>query len=412
MTATTADDETPLRRWPVISALGITQILAWGGSYYLPAVLAEPVSADTGWSPTWVVGGLSVGLLVAAAASPTVGRVIARRGGRPVLATSAVLFAAGQCGLAFASSLPAFIAAWIVVGLGMGTGLYDPAFATLGRLYGAGGRSAITSLTLFGGFASTVCWPLTAFLVTTLGWRGACLAYAAIELAVALPIYLLGVPREPANTVAPTSAGPAGAPASPPSEPSAVQLLLLAAAVTTASFVSTVLSVHLLGILQSRGLALAAAVALGALVGPSQVGARAIELMLSQRHHPIWTKLAASSLIVLGLVGLLVGESWLTVALVLYGAGIGLESIARGTLPLVMVGPRHYPIVMGRIALPNLMVQAASPLVGSILLGVVGSSGTVTMLTGAAVLNVLLSVGLALAIRRPFDRVAPGPWAQ
>ena len=343
MKAVIGTADSAVRRWPIISALGVTQILAWGSSYYLPAVLTGPVSADTGWSPTWVVGGLSVALLAAASASPLVGREIARRGGRPVLAASAVLLAAGQCGLALAPSLPAFVAAWVVVGLGMGTGLYDPAFATLGRLYGAGGRSAITTLTLFGGFASPIAWPLTAFLVRTLGWRGACLSYAGIQFVVSLPIYLLGLSREPAGTAVPTPSGPAGALASPSSEPAPMLLPILATAVTTASFVSTVLSVHLLGIIQGRGLALPAAIALGALVGPSQVGARAIELVLSQRHHPIWTKLAASSLIVLGLVALLVGGPWLTVALVLYGAGIGLESIARGTLPLALVGPRHYP---------------------------------------------------------------------
>lgn len=399
MTATATNDAATLRRWPVISALGVTQILAWGGSYYLPAVLAGPVSADTGWSPTWVVGGLSVGLLAAAAASPTVGRVIARRGGRPVLAASAVLLAAGQCGLALAPSLPAFVAAWVVVGLGMAAGLYDPAFATLGRLYGAGGRSAITTLTLFGGFASTIAWPLTAFFVTSLGWRGACLSYAGIQLAVSLPIYLMGLPREPAGTVALTPSGPPASPASPSSEPAPVLLPLLATAVTTASFVSTVLSVHLLGILERRGLALTAAVALGALVGPSQVGARAIELVLSQRHHPIWTKLAASSLIVLGLAAMLVGGPWLTLALILYGAGIGLESIARGTLPLALVGPRRYPVVIGRIALPNLMVQAAAPLVGSLLLSVVGASGTLAVLVGVATVNVVLSAGLFRMVR-------------
>lgn len=399
MTATNADDGTPLRRWPVISALGVTQILAWGGSYYLPAVLAGPVSADTGWSPTWVVGGLSVGLLVAAATSPAVGRVIARRGGRPVLAVSAVLLAVGQCGLALAPSLPAFVAAWVVVGLGMAAGLYDPAFATLGRLYGAGGRSAITTLTLFGGFASTICWPLTAFFVTSFGWRGACLSYAGIQIAVSLPIYLLSLPREPAGTVAPTLSSPAVSSASPSSDPAPVLLPLLATAVTTASFVSTVLSVHLLVILQGRGLALAAAVALGALVGPSQVGARAIELVLSQRHHPIWTKLSASSLIVLGLVALLVGGPWLTIALVLYGAGIGLESIARGTLPLAVVGSRRYPVVMGRIALPNLMVQAAAPLMGSLLLSAIGASGTLAVLVGIASVNVVLSAGLFCMVR-------------
>lgn len=408
MTATTVGDAAALRRrWPVVSALGVTQVLAWGGSYYLPAVLAGPVSADTGWSPTWVVGGLSVGLLVAAAASPTVGRVIARRGGRPVLAASAVLLAAGQCGLALAASLPALVAAWVVVGLGMAAGLYDPAFATLGRLYGAGGRSAITALTLFGGFASTICWPLTAFLVTSLGWRGACLAYAGIELGVSLPIYLLFLPREPILAAA---AGPSlatGTPAPAESDVPRGSLALLTAAIAVASFVSTTLSVHLLSILEGRGLALAAAVTLGALVGPSQVGARAIELAISQRHQPIWTKLAASSFVVVGLAALLAGGPWLTPALALYGAGIGLESIARGTLPLALVGTRRYPVVMGRIAMPNLVVQAASPLIGSMLLGVVGTGGTVTVLAGAAVLNVVLSAALAIATGRPRPAARP-----
>ena len=181
----------------VISVLGVTQIFAWGSSYYLPAVLAKPIASDTGWSLSWVVGGLSLGLLIAGLVSPWVGRAIGRRGGRPVLAVSAGLLAAGLSALALAQSLPAFLIAWSLIGLGMGGGLYDPAFATLGRLYGHGGRSAITTLTLFGGFASTVCWPLSAFLDAHLGWRGACLMYAGFQLAVALPAYLFVLPREP-----------------------------------------------------------------------------------------------------------------------------------------------------------------------------------------------------------------------
>ena len=181
----------------IISVLGVTQIFAWGSSYYLPAVLAKPIASDTGWSLSWVVGGLSLGLLIAGLVSPWVGRAIARRGGRPVLAVSAALLAAGLSALALAHSLPAFLIAWSLIGLGMGAGLYDPAFATLGRLYGHGGRSAITTLTLFGGFASTVCWPLSAFLDAHLGWRGACLVYAGFQLAVALPAYLFLLPREP-----------------------------------------------------------------------------------------------------------------------------------------------------------------------------------------------------------------------
>ena len=398
MTAATVAAGTPARRWPVISALGITQILAWGSSYYLPAVLAGPVATDTGWSLSWVVGGLSAGLVIAAAASPYVGRVIAQRGGRPVLMASAVLLAAGLCGLALAPSLPLFLAAWIVMGLGMAAGLYDPAFATLGRLYGTGGRSAITTLTLFGGFASTVCWPLSAFLVTHLGWRGACLTYAGIQFGVSLPVYLLALPRETVRAPAGVAAVPDAA--SLPVATTAPGLLpLLATAITLASFVSALLSVHLLTVLQGKGLALSAAVALGALVGPSQVGARAVELAIAKRRHPIWTKLAATALVGLGMVALWLGGSWLTLALVLYGAGIGLESIARGTLPLALVRPERYPVLMGRIALPNLMVQAAAPLVGSLLLGVVGTGGTLAVLIGVAAVNVALSAGLFVMVR-------------
>ena len=162
-----ADAPIPISKAPgrviIISVLGVTQIFAWGSTYYLLAVLAKPIVADTGWPLSWVVAGVSLGLLIAGVVSPWVGRIIARWGGRPVLAASAGLFALGQSMLALSHALPIYLAAWLVIGLGMGAGLYDPAFATLGRLYGLGGRSAITTLTLFGGFASTVCWPLSAF---------------------------------------------------------------------------------------------------------------------------------------------------------------------------------------------------------------------------------------------------------
>jgi MFS family permease len=160
----------------VIATLGVTQILAWGSSYYLPAVLAEPIARDTHWPLTWIVSGLSIGLILAALVSPHVGKQIERHGGRQVLALSALAIGVGQVGLALAPNLPCYIGAWVVIGVGMGAGLYDAAFGTLGRLYGHDARSAITTLTLFGGFASTVCWPLSAYLVSEVGWRETCLA--------------------------------------------------------------------------------------------------------------------------------------------------------------------------------------------------------------------------------------------
>ena len=309
-----------MSRHAIISALGVTQILAWGSSYYLPAVLAAPIARDTGWPLTWIVGGLSFGLLVAALVSPHVGRAIERRGGRQVLALSAIAIGAGQIGLATAPTLPLYIAAWLIIGLGMGAGLYDAAFGTLGRLYGRDARAAITTLTLFGGFASTTCWPFSAFLVSTVGWRGACLAYAAIQLCFSLPLYLLVLPR-----VAPAEPGLASAthaidgPSS--AKPSLALLATLAVTLTLAATISSLLSVHLLTILQAGGMALAAAVGLGALVGPAQVAARTIEMAIARYHHPIWTKLASVSFVAIGVSALWAGLPLIPVALAFYGGG-------------------------------------------------------------------------------------------
>ena len=180
--------------WLVVNALGLAQIFAWGSSYYLPAVLAKPISRDMNWPFAWVVGGLSLGLLAGSLASPHVGAAIERHGGRLVLAFSAVAIGTGQAGLAIAPNLSVYAFAWLVMGVGMAAGLYDANFAVLGRLYGLNARSAITTVTLYGGFASTVCWPLSAFLVSEIGWRGAGLTYATIQIAVALPLYLIVLP--------------------------------------------------------------------------------------------------------------------------------------------------------------------------------------------------------------------------
>ncbi len=385
----------------VVTALGVTQIFAWGSSYYLIAVLAEPIAVETGWARAWVVGGVSLGLLTAGAISPWVGRAIAALGGRPVLAVSAGFLAAGLLALAVARSLPVYVAAWLVIGLGMGAGLYDPAFATLGRLYGHGGRSAITTLTLFGGFASTICWPLSAFLDAHLGWRGACAAYAGFQLFVALPIYFILVPREPRQPAPPPEETSARSLAPAKREPPRHGLLaLLAATITLASVISTTLSVHLLSILQAEGYTLAAAVGLGALVGPSQVAARAIEMLIARFHHPIWTHIVSTSLVAAGLAALWFGGEAIVLALALYGAGIGLESIARGTLPLAIFGPQRYPTVMGRIAMPSLIAQAAAPSIGAALLEAAGLDGALRTFVAAAAFNVLLASSLLLLLRK------------
>ncbi len=188
------------RRPIVVAVLGCMQILAWGSTFYLLPVLARPIVDDTGWPYDRVMAGLALGLFAAGLVSPRTGRLIARHGGRRVLAGGAVLVALGLVIVGSADRLPIYLAGWLVLGAGMGASLYDAAFATLGALYGTAARGPIAAVTLYGGFASTVCWPFSAWLVGATGWRGACLAYAAIHVALGCFGALLVVPsRRPAR---------------------------------------------------------------------------------------------------------------------------------------------------------------------------------------------------------------------
>lgn len=372
------------KHWSVIPALGAVQILAWGSSFYLPAVLAEPIAKNTGWPLAWVVGGLTIGLLVAAFASPYVGVVIHRQGGRPVLMLAALLLAAGLTVFALAPALPVYLAGWVLLGLGMACGLYDPAFATLGRFYGAEARPAITTLTLWGGFASTICWPLSAFLVAQVGWRGACLTYAGLHLFVTLPLAVTLIPSAPAL---PDETETHTADTGPLSARERQAFTLFAGVLILGGAIMALVSVHLITLLQARGVALASAITYGALIGPAQVGARIVEMAFKGRHHPLWTLTAALGLVTLGLILLAFGMPGVGLWLVLYGAGNGIYSIARGTVPLALFGPLRYPLLVGRLARPGLVAQALAPPVGAFVLTQSGPDALWWLLLALALAN-------------------------
>jgi len=377
-----------MRRRALVHALGIFQIFAWGSSYYLMAVLSAPVVADTAWPLSWVVGSLSIGLLVAGMVSPRIGDAIGRRGGRPVLTLASLLLAVGLCVVGLSPALWVFIAGWIVIGVGMGAGLYDAAFATLGDFYGASARSAITTLTLWGGFSSTVCWPLSAFFVARLGWRGACFGYAAIHLTLSLSLVRFVLPGDrPSRSVDGAHEAPK---ASLRDGERLAYLVTMAIFVLLGLFMSTV-SVHLLTLLQRRGLSLAEAVSLGAMIGPAQVAARIGEVVSKGRHHPFWTLVAAAVLTTAGLGLLAIDIPIIGLSLVLYGAGNGIYSIAKGALPLALFGAERYPSIMGRLARPHLVAQALGPTLGTLLLPALGAELTLSALAGMAAVNLTLA---------------------
>ena len=394
-------DARPLDRRVVISALGITQILGWGTSFYFPAVFAEPIVRDTGWSLGWVVGGTTIGLLVGGLISPPVGHIIDRHGGRPVLLASSLFYVAGLIGVGLAPTLPVYLLAWAAIGLGMGTGLYDAVFATLGRLYGSEARGPITNLTLFGGFASTICWPLSAFMIDHLGWRAACFIYAALHLGVALPLQM-AVVRQPPRQAAPTSPQADGGHAPTPAriDNESVIFGLLALVLSIGAGIGSIVIVHMMIFLQARGVEFALAVSLGTLFGPAQVGARVVERLFGNRYHPIWTMIASCALMAIGLLLLAGRFPILVLVILLYGAGYGISWIGRGTLPLALFGPARFPRLMGRLAFPSLIVQALAPSVGARLIETSGADTTIGLLTVLALINVVLIGALWWLCRR------------
>lgn len=354
--------------------MGFTQILAWGTTYYLPAVLAAPIAKETGWSITIVVGGLSWGLLVAGAASPAVGRQIDRHGGRTVLATSSLLLALGMLLMGLASNTATYYLAWTLIGVAMAAGLYDAAFSTLGRLFGEDARTLITGLTLLGGFAGTIGWPVIAGLESWIGWRSACFAIAAAHLLIGFPIHALLIPGSTKQPPHPVTIEPSNASELRPDTINHL-FLLIGAMLTTLALVVSGISVHLLNVLKQLGIATAVALAIGMVIGPSQVVARVAEFSIGSNLHPTWSARAGVLLCLVGLGLLISGLPWLAfVAIALYGAGNGTLTITRGTLPLALFGPEGYGVRMGLLARPTLVAQACGPIAAAFVLKRYGAS--------------------------------------
>ncbi len=400
-----------------VVALGLAQTLAWASSFYLPAVLAAPIARELGVAVPTVFGAFSGALLIGALVGPAAGRHIDRVGGRGLLMTTNLLFALGLVLLAHARSLPELGVAWALLGVAMGAGLYDTAFATLVRLYGAASRNPITGITLIAGFASTVGWPLTAAMSEAWTWRGACAGWAVLHLVLGLPLNAT-LPRAasalarmpapapvaeaagaagaggPAGAGAdPAAAGPAPAPAplasSPPfadGPPPWRSLLLLGIVFTATRFVGTAIGAHLPALLMALGATLATAVAVGALVGPAQVAGRLLEFGVLRRVHPLLSaRLAALAHPVGALALLLAGLPAAVPFALLHGAGNGMLTIAKGTLPLVLFGPQGYGARQGWLSAPGMLLQALAPWLFGLALA--QSATTALLLSGALTLT-------------------------
>ena len=366
-------------RLNVVTALGLAQTLAWASSYYLPAILADPISASIKVPRSWVFAAFSMALLIAAFAGPAVGRFVDRHGGRGVLALSNVVLAAGLFGLAAANSVAALFGAWAVLGIGMALGLYDAGFAALTALYGRGARGPITGVTLFAGFASTVSWPVSTLLNDALGWRETVMVWAALNLLLGLPLNRFVLPSAGMRPQLSAAAAKVGW------EPRK-EMVLLAFVFAAAWFVTGAMATQLPALLERAGSTPAQAVAAASLVGPAQVAARVAEFIVLRRIHPLVSARLAAALHPVGAaLFVLIGAPAAPLFVVFYGAGNGLLTIARGTVPLAVFGPVGYGERTGLLGAPARAAQAFAPLLFGLLLDSLG------------LWAVAISVGLCLA---------------
>jgi hypothetical protein len=385
--------------WRAVLVLGVTQILAWGTIFYPPVLTVPLIAGDRGWSFTLGMAGLSLALLTAGIVSPRTGLLIDRFGGHRVMPFGSLLGAIGLVGLVYADHPVTYLAVWMLLGVAISGSLYDPAFATLGRIFGAAARQPITALTLAGGFASTVSWPVTHLLIEAVGWQGMYLVYAAVLALVAAPLHAFVLPRTRAPVVATPAAGPVDR-SSAVLPPHGWAFALVAGAFATYAFVPSGLSAHLLAIFGRAGIDAATVVAIGTLFGPAQVLARIGEFAFARRVHSLRVAQFAVGLLLLAFALLAAfGFSVAAAAAfaLMFGMCNGLMTIARGAVPLSLFGAAGYGHLIGRIALPYMMMQAIAPLV----LAFVAERTSDPMALAVVAAFALMAFLGFMAIRRP-----------
>ncbi|MBK9675352.1 MAG: MFS transporter [Betaproteobacteria bacterium] len=390
--------ETSLPR--VVTALGSAQIVSWGTLFYTIAVLGPPMGAELGIGDVWLFGSFTAGLGLSGLLSPAVGRAIDARGGRQVLAAGSVLGALALATLAAAQGPWSVLAGWALAGVAMSAALYDPAFATLHQLAGGSYRRSVTALTLFGGFASTVFWPLSQWLQETGGWRLAFAVYALLHLVVCLPLHLLVVPRTGPRRRAEATAAAAVQPMVPAHGRA---FAWLATALALASFLGSALSAHLMGFLTASGLTMREAVLVGAVVGPMQVAGRIMELLFLRRLAPLAVGTLAFAVLAIALLLFTQVHGVLGLALafaVPYGWSHGVVTIVRGTVPEVLFGARGYGALLGRLAQPQFIARASAPVAVALVLAPEQGHAVAPWLLAAGGFAALVAYRRAIAVAR------------
>ena len=384
--------------WLIVTGLGVTQIIGWGTTYYALGALSPHIASATGWPPTLIFGAFSAALLLSGVISRASGKLVDSWGGRRAMVMGSLLSALGCAMLGALATPVGYIVAWLILAPGMRLATYDAAFASLSQVAGERTRLSISYLSLFGGLASTVFWPLGHWLASSVGWQQTFFIYAVLHVLVCLPIHWLLLSGPPGSKDQKEEAGTSKL----AGRERTIAMAVFATVLALNGFVFAAISAHVLPLFTGLGISAAQAVTLAALIGPSQVGSRILEIVLGRRWSAAILGLIAFGLLPLALVLASIGQFSAPVMLtfvIVYGASNGLVTIAKGVYPLAIFGSAHYGRTLGTITAPSLVLNAAAPLVMAHVLATGGAATGMLVCLGAAVLSGIGMVWLAVSYR-------------
>jgi predicted MFS family arabinose efflux permease len=380
----------------VTLGLGFTQIVGWGTTYLMPSVLGRQFQDALGLTPELVFGGITVMFAVSAICAPRIGKVVDRIGARGLMTAGSVVYALSLAALAASQGPISYFACWALMGVASTLALSTPASIALVQVAGPRSRQAIAMLTIIGGMASTIFWPLTGVLEVAIGWRGTLLAYAAIHLLACAPLHLLILPRRPpvhavTPGIPPTTGGVA------PDDSRRV-FLLLSISLAVGAFVFSGVQLQMIEMLRGLGHSPASALLLASMIGPSQVAIRLFELLFGHRYSIMKSAVFGSLMLPVGLALALLAGNVFAVALlfvVAYGVSNGLKAVQRATLPLALFGRGQFGAYMGRLALPQGIVAAVAPPIMAAVMSRFGTAGALWLSFAFAAVSLVAMVLLA-----------------